>query len=110
MFDPKPIKIDTNSAAGWLRSFASHLKTKLVLFFVLSVLLIVAAIGWRWFSKPTYTAKCTFVLEEKSSGVGGLAGIASQMGIDLGALSGGSGNFFPGDNIGDIINSNTILD
>jgi hypothetical protein len=110
MFDPKPINIDTDSAAGWLKLFLKHLKKKSILFLGLAVAFSIASMGWHWYSKPSYLAKCTFVLEEKSSGVGGLAGIASQMGIDLGGLTGGSSNFFSGENISDIINSSTILD
>ena len=40
MFDPKPINIDTDSAAGWLKLFAKHLKKKIVLFLLVYVLII----------------------------------------------------------------------
>lgn len=52
-------------------------------------------------SKPTfYTAKISFVLEEgksTSSGLGGLASLAGQFGVDVG--SSGGGNVLSGDNI-----------
>lgn len=50
--------------------------------------------------KATYTAKITFVLEEgkgASSGLGGLASLAGQFGVDVGGSSGGG--LLSGDNI-----------
>jgi len=50
--------------------------------------------------KATYTAKITFVLEEgkgASPGLGGLASLAGQFGVDVGASSGGG--LLSGDNI-----------
>lgn len=53
---------------------------------------------YAYFKKPIYTAETTFVLEEgeKTNGLGAYAGLASMVGIDLGA---GSGGVFQGDNI-----------
>lgn len=50
--------------------------------------------------KATYTAKITFVLEEgkgASAGLGGLASLAGQFGVDVGGSSGGG--LLSGDNI-----------
>jgi hypothetical protein len=50
--------------------------------------------------KETYTAKVTFVLEEgkgASSGIGGLASLAGQFGVDIGG--GAGGGLLSGDNI-----------
>jgi hypothetical protein len=110
MFDPKPVNINPDSILKQIFLFISYLRKKALLFGVLVLLALSASFVWYYFSKPTYTAKCSFVLEEKTGGVSGLAGIASQMGIDIGALAGGSGSFFSGENITDIINSSTILD
>jgi hypothetical protein len=49
------------------------------------------------------------VLEEKSS-TAGMAGLASQFGLDLGSISGGTGGFFSGENIGEIIKSSQVLE
>ena len=64
-----------------------------------------------WFiQKPKYEASASFILEEKSAGIGGgLSGLASQFGVDLGGLSGGAG-LFAGDNILDILKSRTIIE
>lgn len=67
------------------------------------------AIVYSFLQSPKYEGRVTFILEEKSSGGGGLAGLASQFGIDLGGLSGGSG-MFTGDNILDILTSRSIVE
>jgi hypothetical protein len=57
--------------------------------------------------KPKYEAVSTFILEEKSSG-GGLAGLASQFGFNVGSL-GGSSSIFSGDNILSILKSKKVV-
>jgi hypothetical protein len=56
---------------------------------------------YAWMQPTTYTAKITFVVEEgksSSSGLGGLASLAGQFGVDVGGASGGGG-VLSGDNI-----------
>ena len=110
MFDPKPVKIDTDQIRLLIGSYLVHLRKKAGIILLIVVLGMVASFAWNLTTSPIYQAKCTFVLEEKSSGGGGIAGLASQFGFDLGSLGGGSGNFFSGDNINDIISSSTVMD
>lgn len=64
---------------------------------------------YAWVEKPAYEGKVSFILDEKSGGMaGGLAGLASQFGFDVGALGGGSG-MLAGDNILDILTSQSIV-
>jgi hypothetical protein len=58
--------------------------------------------------KPVFTAITTFVLEDEKGGsaAGGLAGLASIAGVDIG---GGSGGIFQGDNILSLYKSRTML-
>jgi uncharacterized protein involved in exopolysaccharide biosynthesis len=81
-------------------------KSGLILAFVIAG----GAIGFGLgiLEKPKYEAVITFILEEKSMGGGGLAGIASQFGLDLGSVGGGA-SIFAGDNILDILRSKAIL-
>lgn len=58
--------------------------------------------------KPRYEASCVFILEEKQSSLGGLGGVASQFGIDIGGMLGG-GSIFSGDNILEILKSRKII-
>ena len=91
-----------------VRSFFSFLFSRWWL-----ILLTVAVGGglglvYHSMQRPKYEATTTFILEDKSSGGGGgLAGIASQFGLNLGGLS--SGSIFTGDNILDILRSKTII-
>ena len=60
-------------------------------------------------SKVNYLANCTFVLEEESSGGGGigqLAGLASMVGLDLG---GGGGGVFQGENLLELYRSRMMI-
>lgn len=55
---------------------------------------LVGGLAGIWYAgkKPTtYTAKLSFILEERGAAAGGLASLAGQFGFDLGGLSGGSG-------------------
>ena len=70
----------------------------------------VSAFFYALTQSPKYDATTTFVLEEKSSTGGGLAGIASQFGVDLGSMSGAGAGLFSGDNILDIVKSRVILE
>lgn len=77
---------------------------------LLIVLGAVLAIVYALIQPSRYEGRVTFILEEKSGGMGGgLLGIASQFGIDLGGVSGGAG-MFSGDNILDILVSRSIIE
>ncbi|HEX5152062.1 MAG TPA: hypothetical protein VFW07_11495 [Parafilimonas sp.] len=58
-----------------------------------------------WLSRPKYTASLSFILSSSAQS-GGLAGIASQFGIDL---SGGNNDAFAGQNIVSLMNSKTMV-
>lgn len=90
------------------KSFFRYLGSK-VTFLVLAIL-IGSGLGTLYYfvQKPKYEAVCTFILEEKSTGGGSLAGLASQFGLDIGGLSSG-GSIFAGDNIMDILRSRKIV-
>ena len=93
-----------------IKGFFSYLRSQGKLIALCAVLGLVIPIIYRAFQKPAYAASTTFILEEKSAGGGGLAGIASQVGLDLGNLGGGGSSLFTGDNILDIIKSRMIIE
>ena len=60
------------------------------------------------FKRPVYTAETTFALEE-SSNMNQLSGLASSVGINMGALAGEEENLFKGENILELYKSKRML-
>lgn len=89
----------------FLRFTLSKIKVTVILAIVTTVI----ALLYYFMQKPVYQASTTFILEEKSSVGGGLSGLASQFGVDIGGGL-GNANLFAGDNILDIIRSRTIVE
>jgi hypothetical protein len=92
-----------------IKRFFGYLRSQFVLIALCGLLGLVLPLIYRALQKPAYAASTTFILEEKSATGGGLAGIASQVGLDLGSLGSGS-SLFTGDNILDIIKSRVIIE
>ncbi len=92
-----------------IKRFFSYLRSQVLMIALCAVIGLVLPLVYRAMQKPAYAASTTFILEEKSAGGGGLAGIASQVGLDLGSLGSGS-SLFTGDNILDIIKSRVIIE
>jgi uncharacterized protein involved in exopolysaccharide biosynthesis len=79
----------------------------------LYITFITSALGLLYgkLQPSTYKATSTFIVEDKSGkGGGGLSGLASQFGIDVGGLTGGGAGLFDGDNILEIIKSRAIIE
>jgi len=80
---------------------------------ILYITIITSALGLLYgkLQPSTYKATSTFIVEDKSGkGGGGLSGLASQFGIDVGGLTGGGAGLFDGDNILEIIKSRAIIE
>ena len=92
-----------------IKRFFSYLRSQFKLIAFFAVIGLVLPLIYRALQKPAYAASTTFILEEKSANGGGLAGLASQVGLDLGSLGSGS-SLFTGDNILDIIKSRVIIE
>jgi hypothetical protein len=92
-----------------IKRFFSYLRSQWKLIALFAVIGLVLPLIYRAMQKPAYAASTTFILEEKSANGGGLAGLASQVGLDLGTLGSGS-SLFTGDNILDIIKSRVIIE
>lgn len=91
-----------------VRSFITYLFKKWYVLLFASLLGGGIGLFFYYNQKPSYEAECNFILEEKQSGLGGLGGLASQFGVDIGGLTGGGG-MFTGDNILKILSSKVIL-
>jgi hypothetical protein len=110
MVHKKAQSVKLIDALNAVKRFTVWLLGQVKLFFVLTLITTLLAAGYYFMQKPSYEAAVTFILEEKSGMSGGLMGIASQFGIDLGGVSGGGAGMFSGDNILDIVKSRTIVE
>ena len=79
---------------------------------ILKIAIVTGCVGlaYGFFAKDKFRAEATFIVEEKSGSKSGLGAIASQVGFDLGSLTGGSAGLFDGDNILDIMQSRLIVE
>jgi hypothetical protein len=90
----------------WIR----YLVSKWYLLLLSTILGAVGGYIYTKFSKKTFTASTTFVLESGENSSGGLsqyAGLASMVGIDLGNSGGG---IFQGDNIIELYKSRKMIE
>ena len=101
--------IKMNDVFEELVHFFQFALTKISATLVLLLITTLIALAYYFTQKPVYQASTTFILEEKSGMSGGLSGLASQFGVDIGGgLS--NANLFAGDNVLDIIRSRTIVE
>lgn len=87
----------------WFR----YLKSKWLIIGLISVLGAALGFIYATFQKPTYTASLSFALEEEGAGASAAAGLASQLGLDIGGAS--SGGAFKGANVLEIFKSRLII-
>jgi hypothetical protein len=91
-----------------VKAFLSHLLRRWWIMALVIIFGTVLGATYYYIQKPKYEAATTFILEEKSSGSSGLSGLASQFGLNIGGLSGGS--IFSGDNILHILKSKKVVE
>lgn len=104
----KPQEISIADLFRKFKSLLSYLKSKWLLIAAFTLLGAVAGITYALLKKPTFTATCTFVLED--SGHGGpsqYSGLASLIGI---SLPNGSSGIFQGDNILELYRSRAMIE
>lgn len=93
-----------------LRNWFNYLWSKWLIILIVGLIGGIAGYVYAYYSKATYTATTTFVLEESDNGSSGLlgqyGGLASMVGVDIG---GGGSGLFQGDNIIELYRSNTMI-
>ena len=88
----------------WFAYFKSQWK----IIFLTGILGGLLGLGYSYTKKTIYTAKLSFVLEEKGGGGGSLSTLAAQFG--LGGIGGGDGGVFSGDNIIELLKSRFLIE
>jgi len=93
-----------------IKSMKNYIKSKWLIVLIAAVAGALLGLCYSIIKKTTYTAVCTFVLEDSKSsgGIGQYAGIASLAGINLGG--GDNGNIFEGDNILELYKSRIMIE
>ncbi|HEX3386491.1 MAG TPA: lipopolysaccharide biosynthesis protein [Mucilaginibacter sp.] len=86
-----------------------YISSKGVTILIFSVIGALSGLAYSIFQRPTYTAVCTFVLEEtnKAGQLGQYASLANLAGISLNANGGG---IFEGDNILELYKSRSMIE
>lgn len=83
-----------------------HIISKWRILLIIAIIGAAVGVGYAWIKKVKYKAVLTFSTDASSSPSGGLAGIASQFGFNIG----GSGkSAFTGDNLMVLIESHKII-
>jgi len=91
--------------------FFNYALSQYKLFLIVCTITATLGLVYGKLQPHTYKATSTFIVEDKSgSRGGGLSGLASQFGIDVGGLTGGGAGLFDGDNILEILKSRAIIE
>jgi len=107
----KEEEVSFRELAIQLKPITRFLKAKWLTLILAGIIGGVLGIGYYYIQTPHYEAECTFVLDEKSmGGSGGLASIASSLGVDIGSMMGGGSSLFANDNLLDILQSRRIVE
>ncbi len=93
-----------------IKSGIRYIKSHWKIVLIFSLLGAISGVCYAIFNKTTYTASCTFVLQDAKGGGGldQLSGLASLAGISVGG--GSAVSIFEGENIFELYKSRTMIE
>jgi len=102
-------EISVKDIISKIKSGIRYLKSQWLIILIFFIVGAGIGLAYSIFKKPTYTASCTFVLEDggKEGALGQYSGLASLAGINLGS---GGGGIFQGDNIFELYKSHLMIE
>lgn len=103
-------KILLSDLMSQIQKAIRYIFSQYVLLIKVSMVTSLLAMGYWFLQSDKYQAEATFIVEEKSGSKSGLGALASQVGFDIGSLTGGNAGLFEGDNILDIMQSRLIVE
>ncbi|MFM7720302.1 MAG: hypothetical protein ACKO52_04050 [Sediminibacterium sp.] len=71
-----------------------HIFSQYMLILKISIFTGCIGLGYAYFENDKFKAEATFIVEEKSGSKSGIGALASQVGFDIGSLTGGSAGLF----------------
>ena len=105
-----PEKIQFVDVMDTAKKAVSNVLAQYRMMLKVTIVTTLIALVYGLLQPPSYKAVATFILEDKSGGKSGLGALASQIGFDIGSLTGGNAGMFEGDNILDIMQSRLIVE
>jgi len=107
-----PAEISLKDAILELQAGIRYIKSKWLKILIFGAIGGLIGLTYSLFTKPSYTAVCTFVLDEDSKGgsLGQYSGLASLAGIDLGSGAGSNTGLFSSDNIMELYKSRLMIE
>jgi hypothetical protein len=94
----------------FVNSYFTFLKRKKNLIILLLTFSVISSIIYWYIQPDKYSSNSTFLIADQKASNSNVANIATQFGFDLTSMIGGDANMFYGDNVFDILKSNTIIE
>ena len=94
----------------FVKSYFTFLKSKKKVIILLLSVSIISSIVYWYILPDKFTSNSTFLIADQKASNSNFANIATQFGFDLSSMIGGDANMFYGDNVFDILKSNTIIE
>jgi uncharacterized protein involved in exopolysaccharide biosynthesis len=94
----------------FIKTYFTFLKRKKKLIILLLAISIISSIVYWYLQPDKYSSNSTFLIADQKASNSSIANIATQFGFDLSNMIGGDANMFYGDNVFDILKSNTIIE